>query len=115
MNKYLAKRTELAQQLKKEFNKSDYEIFTEMEIANELQNFLDNYKEYNMQLTDEQQETLIAIIYDFYIDADSNVSIYSMAEAVLKTIKEFGSYHKFDIAYSTDYANTYDKIVWNLV
>ena len=36
MNKYLAKRTELAQQLKKEFNKSDYEIFTEMEIANEL-------------------------------------------------------------------------------
>lgn len=115
MNKYLAKRTELAQQLKKEFNKSDYEIFTEMEIANELQNFLDNYEEYDMQLTDEQQETLIAIIYDFYIDAYSNVSIYSMTEAVLKTIKEFGSYHKFDIAYSTDYANTYDKIVLNLI
>lgn len=44
MNKYLAKRTELAQQLKKEFNKSDYEIFTEMEIAIIVSQYYEKYE-----------------------------------------------------------------------
>lgn len=115
MNKYLAKRIELAKELEKEFNKRDYEIFTEIEIANELDGLLENnYLEFNFNLTDEQQEELIEIIYDFYMDCDSDKSIYSSTSAVLKTIKEFGSYLEFKGKYETDYSNTYDKIVWNL-
>lgn len=116
MNKYLAKRNEIANELEKEFNKRDYEIFTEMEIANELDGLLDNdCLGFNFDLTDEQQEELIEIIYDFYMDCDSDKSIYSSTSAVLNTIKEFGSYLEFKGKYETDYSNTYDKIVWNLV
>lgn len=113
MNKYLAKRIELAKELEKEFNKHDFEIFTEMEIANELGNLLEN-EEYNLKLTDDQQETLIEIIYDFYIETDNDISVYSSVKATLKTIIEFGSYLEFKGKYETDYSNTYDKIVWNL-
>lgn len=116
MNKYLAKRIELAKELEKEFNKHDFEIFTEMEIANELDGLLNNdCLSFNFDLTDEQQEELIEIIYDFYMDCDSDKSIYSSTSAVLNTIKEFGSYLEFKGKYETDYSNTYDKIVWNLV
>lgn len=115
MNKYLAKRTELANELEKEFNKRDYEIFTEMEIANELDGLLNNdYLDFDFNLTDEQQEGLIEIIYDFYMGCDSDESIYNTTKAVLKTITEFGSYLKFKGEYETNYSNTYDKIVWNL-
>nr|DAT76270.1 MAG TPA: hypothetical protein [Caudoviricetes sp.] len=115
MNKYLAKRNELAKELEKEFNKRDYEIFTEMEIANELDGLLDNdYLEFNFNLTTEQQEELIEIIYDFYMECESNVSVYSAVKAVLQTITEFDSYLEFKGKYETDYSNTYDKIVWNL-
>lgn len=114
MNKYLTKRTELAKQLEKEFNKRDYEIFTEMEIANELDGLLDNDLDFDFNLTDEQQEELIEIIYDVYMECESDVSVYSIVKAVLKTITEFGSYLEFKGKYETDYSNTYDKIVWNL-
>lgn len=113
MNKYLAKRIELAKELEKELNKRDYEIFTEMEIANELDNLFEN-EEYNIELTDEQQEELIEIIYDFYMECESDVSVYSVVKAVLQTITEFDSYLEFKGKYETDYSNTYDKIVWNL-
>ena len=87
MNKYLTKRNELAKELEKEFNKRDYEIFTEMEIANELDNLIDNdCLEFNFDLTDEQQEEVIEIIYDFYMECESDVSVYSVVKAVLKTM-----------------------------
>ena len=115
MNKYLAKRIELGKELEKEFNKRDYEIFTEMEIANELDGLLDNdYLDFDFNLTDEQQEEVIEIIYDFYMEQESDVSIYSATKAVLETITEFDSYLEFKSKYETDYSNTYDKIVWNL-
>lgn len=113
MNKYLAKRIELAKELEEEFNKRDYEIFTELEIANELEGFIGN-EEFDIALTDEEQENVIEIIYDIYIDSDSDKSIYSSTSAVLNTVKEFGSYLEFKGKYETDYSNTYDKIVWNL-
>lgn len=108
MNKYLTKRIELAKELEKEFNKRDYEIFTKMEIANELDGL------FSFSLTDEQQEELIEIIYDFYMECESDVSVYSAVRAVLKTITEFDSYFEFKGKYETDYSNTYDKIIWNL-
>ena len=114
MNKYLTKRTELAKQLEKEFNKRDYEIFTEMEIANELDGLLDNDLDFDFNSTNEQQEELIEIIYDVHMECESDVSVYSIVKAVLKTITEFGSYLEFKGKYETDYSNTYDKIVWNL-
>ena len=115
MNKYLAKRIELGKELEKEFNKRDYEIFTEMEIANELDNLIDNdYLDFDFNLTDEQQEELIEIIYDFYMECENAVSIYLAVKAVLKTITEFGSYLEFKGKYETDYLHTYNKIVWNL-
>lgn len=115
MNKYLAKRIELAKELEKEFNKRDYEIFTEMEIANELDNLIDNdCLGFDFDLTDEQQEDLIEIIYDFYMECESDVSVYSVVRAVLQTITEFGSYLEFKGKYETNYSNTKDKIIWNL-
>lgn len=113
MNKYLTKRKELAMELEKEFNKRDYEIFTEMEIANELDGLLEN-EEYNFELTDEQQETLIEIIYDLYMDCENDLTIYAMTKAILKTIIDCGSYLEFNGKYETDYSHTYDKIIWNL-
>ena len=66
MNKYLTKRTELAKQLEKEFNKRDYEIFTELEIANELDGLLNNdYLDFDFNLTDEQQEEVIEVMLVF--------------------------------------------------
>ena len=48
------------------------------------------------------------------MECESDVSIYSVVKAVLKTITEFGAYLEFKGKYETDYSNTYDKIVWNL-
>lgn len=113
MNKYLAKRIELAKELEEEFNKKDYEIFTELEIANELEGFIGN-EEFDIALTDEEQENVIEIIYDIYIDSDSDVSTYTALKAVLKTIEEFGSYLEFKGKYETEYSKTYDKIIYKL-
>lgn len=115
MNKYLTKRNELAKELEKEFNMPAYEIFRKLDLANDLDYILDEdeYSKYN--LTDEQQESIIQISYDFDMSLEESHSAYLVVKAVTKTLLEYETYFDFINDYETKYSATYDKMVWNFV
>ena len=114
MNKYLAKRKELEEKLAKEFNVPTYEIMRKLELASELDFILENeeYEKYN--LTDEQQEEIIQIAYDFDMNLDESESAYKIVKAVTRTLLEYESCCDFIGKYETDYSTTFDSMVWNL-
>lgn len=114
MNKYLTKRNELEKILEKEFDESGYSVFEKMNIAVEVENVLewDDFKNFN--ITDEQQENIIDIIYDFYLSCEDNTGLFKLTKAILFTMLDYGTYFDFIGAYETNYSKVYDKFCWKL-
>lgn len=112
MNKYLETQNDIAKILKSKFDMPSYEIFAKMNISTELEFILEND---NMpQLDDLQQEKLIDIIYDFYIDSDYDCSIYKITKSFVITLQKYGSFECFKQKYYDDYLSVCDDIVFNL-
>lgn len=114
MNKYLTKRKEIEEKLAEEFNMPAYEIMRKLELANELNFILENeeYEKYN--LTDEQQEGIIQVAYDFDMSLEESESAYKVVKAITQTLLEYESFQCFIGDYETNYSKTFDKILWNL-
>lgn len=115
MNKYLEKYNKLEKQLNSEFNESGYEVFKKMETAVEVECILDNYEEFDcFDLSSEQEEMLIKICYDVYMDSETDVGIFNLAKAVLFTMEEYGTYENFIEKYKNSWEEILDKICWRL-
>ena len=114
MNKYFKTYLKLEGIAKQELGEIKYEGMTKCLIANELDNIL-SWEEYNnIQLTDEQQEELINIIYDFYMNTEEDYSIYTTTYAVVKVLAEYENYFDFVGDYETNFSKVYDKFIWKL-
>lgn len=114
MNKYLEIQNDIAKILKAKFDMPSYEIFAKMNISTELK-FIIILENDNMpQLDDLQQEKLIDIIYDFYMDSDYDCSIYKITKSFVITLQKYGSFECFKQKYYDDYLSVCDDIVFNL-
>ena len=115
MNKYLQKCNELTKQLSEEFKESGYSVISKLQIAEEINNFLENWEEFKeLNLTDDQQENLINIVYDFYMNLENDEGIFIPTKAVMFTMLEYGDYFTFVGEYETNYSKVYDKLIWRL-
>lgn len=114
MNKYLTKRKELEEKLAKEFNMPTYEIMRKLEFANELDFILESEEFEKYNLTDEQQEEIIQIAYDFDMSLEESESAYKVVKAITQTLLEYENYNDFFCGYETNYSKTFDKLLWNL-
>lgn len=114
MNKYLKTYIQLEDFTQNTLGEIRYEGITKCLIANELDNILD-WEEYNnIQPTDEQQEELINIIYDFCMNTEEDYSIYTTTYAVVKVLAEYENYFDFVGDYETNFSKVYNKFVWKL-
>lgn len=107
MNKYLTRFNKLLDELNKETDYNGYEVLPKMEIADYFQ---DNFYSINndMELTDEQEELVIDIIYDYYIDLPyDKMSEYSATNCVSYAISEYNSFEEF----YKDYTDNYEEII----
>lgn len=114
MNKYLTKRKELEEKLAKEFNMPTYEIMRKLELANELDFILENEEFEKYNLTDDQQEEIIQIAYDFDMSLEESESVYKIVKAITQTLLCYENYNDFFSNYETNHSKTLDKFLWNL-
>ena len=114
MNKYLSKRNELEKILEEEFKEPSYEVFSKMIIAGELSYMLEWDEFENFELTDKQEEELINIIYDLYIDWEDDIGFFKPTKAVLFTMRKYGTYLNFIDEYKTNYSKVIDNFAWEL-
>lgn len=112
MNRYLETQNEIAKILKSKFDMPSYEIFAKMNISTELEFILEN--DDMPQLDDSQQESLIDIIYDFYIDDDYDYSIYKITKTFVLEVQKYKDFKCFEQKYYNDYLSVLDNIIFNL-
>lgn len=114
MNKYLKTYKEIENLASNKLNEPSYCAITKCLIANECESILDWDEYNNIQLTEEQQEKLIDIIYDFAIDLEEDNGTFKPTYAVTKTLAEYGNYFDFIGEYETNFSKIYDKFIWKL-
>ena len=93
MNKYLKRYNELIDELAKEENDTGYSYLTCMLIAEELDCYMGGYYE-DYKLTESQEECLIEIIYDYYIDTD-DTNIFKATRGVVDTLMNYETFEDF--------------------
>lgn len=114
MNKYLKTYIKLEEIAEQELGEIKYEGFAKCVIANELDNIL-GWEEYlKIQITDEQQEELINIVYDFLMNTEEEHSVFTTTNAVVKVLAEYENYFDFVGDYETNFSKVYDKFIWKL-
>lgn len=114
MNKYLKEYNKIIDILKedfKDYKESGYCNLTKCLIADEMSNILSaNNKEDNF--TDDQQEHLIEIIYDYWIGFEEDIGIYTVARNVINALEHYNyDYSVFIEVYNTDEPKIYDMIL----
>ena len=109
MNKYLKRYNELIKELEKE-NDNGCSFLTRMLIAEEFDCYIGGYYE-NLELTEEQEEYLINVIYDYYIDTD-DMNIFYATRSVVDVFVEYENFETFKKEYEDEekYLEILDKI-----
>lgn len=121
MNRYLEKFNKIIDELDKETNQdktlgnTGYGLFTRVLIADELATSMQRiYEDKGWELTDEQQELLIEIIHNFYLDTNVECSVYRVTTAVCNTMQDYESFSEFVEEYNTNYPKVKDRFIWCL-
>lgn len=118
LNKYLKSYNKIIKMLKQDYNvEYGFEVFYKIRIALEVDNLLEELpfgNDMQLELTTEQEEKLIDIIYDIYMSTDDTLTEFECSKAVFKTIEnDFGNnFVEFDANYETKYQETFDKIIY---
>lgn len=118
INKYMKSYNKIIKILKQDYNvEYGFEIFYKIRIALEVDNILEELpfgNDMQLELTTEQEEKLIDIIYDIYMSSDDSLTEFECSKAVFKTIEnDFGNnFIEFDANYETKYKETFDKIIY---
>ena len=110
MNKYLKKYNEITEKV------GGYMELAKCLIADEFDCYFggyyddDRYKE----LTKEQEEYLINIIYDYYIDTE-DMNYFRATKGVVDTFLNYNSFEEFKKDYEDEekYVKIMDDISWN--
>lgn len=119
LNKYLKSYNKIIKMLKQDYNvEYGFEIFYKIRIALEVDNLLEELpfgNDMQLELTIEQEEKLIDIIYDIYMSTDDTLTELECSKAVFKTIQhDFAkNFILFESSYDTEYTKTFDKIIEN--
>lgn len=115
MNKYLKKCNELTKDLALEFKESGYAVVSKLQIAIEVENFLENYDEFKgLKLTQEQEEKLIDIICEFYLNLEIEEGVFKPTKAIMFTILEYKSILDFFKEVETNYDIVCSQIIWRM-
>ena len=118
LNKYLKSYNKIIKMLKQDYNvEYGFEVFYKIRIALEVDTILEEIpfgSIEEIELTTEQEEKLIDIIYDIYMSTDDTLTEFECSKAVFKTIEnDFGNnFVEFDANYETKYQETFDKIIY---
>lgn len=116
MNKYLTMFNEITKKLEEKFGYSRYSVLSKLQISAEMESIL-GWEEFdNVELTDKEQEELIEIIYEIYMDSENDLGVFVPTKAVMETLLEDykGNYKVFKDDYTLNNSKVYDKIVWKL-
>ena len=117
MNKYLKEHNKILDSFKdNDDNCGNYEYLAKCMIAEEFDCYFggyyddDRYKE----LTDEQEEYLIQIIYDYYIDTE-DMNYFRATKGVVDTFVNYNSFEEFKKDYENEekYVEIMDNINWS--
>lgn len=114
MNKYLTAFNETTKKLAKELNESEWAVLSKLQISAEIDNML-GWKDFeNVELTDKEQEDLVKIIYDIYIEND--LGVFVPTKAVMETLLNDyqGKFDKLNDSYQKNYSKLNDQICWRL-
>lgn len=116
MNKYLTAFNETTKKLAKELNESEWAVLSKLQISAEMESILGWEEFENVELTDKEQEELIEIIYEIYMDSENDLGVFAPTKAVMETLlKDYkGNYKVFKDDYTLNNSKVYDKIVWKL-
>ena len=114
MNKYLTAFYKTTKDLAKELCDREWAVLSKLEISAEMESILDWNEFENIKLTDKEQEDLIEIIYDIYIDSENDLGVFVPTKAVMETLLDYGSYENFIKNYEENNAKVCDKIAWKL-
>lgn len=110
MNKYLKKFNEISE------NVGGYTELTRCLIADEFDCYYGGYYEDENygELTAEQEEYLINIIYDYYIDTE-DINLFRATKGVVDTLLGYSSFEEFKKDYEDEekYSQIMDNISWN--
>lgn len=119
MNKYLNTFNDIlaelhtkAKESNGELGNSGYEYLTRILIADELDNYYGQGGSWT--LTDKEQEELIAIIHEFYLKTDGDISLYQSTKAVCDAMESYDTFENFREMYKQEYNEVYDNFVWCL-
>ena len=118
MNKYLTAYNEIVELLDKKARESKWyngvsglTLLIKSQIADELNDYYGQGGEW--ELTDKDQEELVDIIYDFWLETETND--YTIAtHAVCDAMESYDNFENFLKMYEEDYAEVHDNFVWCL-
>lgn len=111
MNKYLNFHNKISELAHEELDEPSFEGLTKSIIASELDYILDG----DLNLSDKQQEDLISIIYDVYMDVDFDLSYYNATKAIVKILSNCDSFEDFYNYYEEDYRGFRDDFGFNIL
>lgn len=114
MNKYLNFHNKISELAHEELGDSGFEGLTKSIIASELDYILDWDDYADLKLSDKQQEDLISIIYDVYMDVDFDLSYYNATRAIVKMLSNCDNFEEFYNYYEDDYHSFRDDFVYNI-
>ena len=117
MNKYLKEYNEILDKfIDNEDKCSAYEYLAKCKVADEFDCYFNGYYDDDRykELTAEQEEYLINVIYDYYIDTD-DMSIFRATKGVIDTFLNYNSFEDFKKDYEKEetYIKIIDDISWN--
>ena len=117
MNKYLKKYNEILDSLiKNDDNCASYVYMAKCYIADEFDSYFSGYYDDDRykELTKEQEEYLINVIYDYYINTE-DMDYFRATKGVVNTLLNYNSFEEFkkDFENEEKYAEIMDDISWN--
>lgn len=114
MNKYLNFHNKISELAHDELGEPCFEGLTKSIIASELDYILDWDDYADLKLSDKQQEDLISIIYDVYMNVDFDLSYYNTTRAIVKMLSNCDNFEEFYNYYEGDYLGFRDDFVYNI-
>lgn len=115
MNKYLNFHNKISELAHEELDEPSFEGLTKSIIASEL-NYILDWEDYaDLKLSDKQQEDLISVIYDVYMDVDFDLSYYNATRAIVKILSNYDNFEDFYNYYEDNYYSFRDDFSFNIL
>lgn len=108
MNKYLKKFNDIITDLETENKGYGYDMLSKILIADEFNNYYGQNA--NLILTPEQEEIMIEIIHNFYLETDGDINYFTCTNAICDTFRNYTSFEAFYDDYKASPNKFYSNI-----